>query len=96
MTTTVKKKASFTASQQKVIDRMKEGWGLGVTRMLSSHDGKKHCRLQQGGIGRGGVTEKVSIGTVTALYERGVLKSGLTDQTTMHYELDLAHPDLQG
>ncbi len=59
----------LTASQQRVVDLMGEGWALGISAGIGSR-----AWLQWGGLGRGGTTENVRITTFHALYSKGVIK----------------------
>ena len=52
----------LSKAQQHVIDRMRDGWELGI---MTDYSGR--CWLQQGGIGRGGQSENVSTATVWVL-----------------------------
>ena len=60
----------LSLTQQRVLDLMRTGWELGVSRTI---DGS--CWLQEDGIGRGGKTETVSISTFQVLWRRGLLKT---------------------
>ncbi len=56
-----------TPPQQKVIDRMKDGWSLAYESYTS------RAWLQLDGIGMSGPTEEVHIGTFNALFRRGAI-----------------------
>lgn len=53
--------------QQDVIDKMRNGWELGCYSMSG-------CRLQKGGLGKGGETQIVSHSTVHSLYKKGLIQ----------------------
>ena len=46
--------APLTPAQQHIVERLRSGWGMGRVLTLTSH-----YWLQQGGLGRGGITESV-------------------------------------
>jgi len=58
----------LSETQQHVIDRMKSGWQLGTSTSLHPYSW-----LQKDGCGRGGESEDVHAGTVSALYNRGAI-----------------------
>ncbi len=57
----------LSAPQQKVIDRMKDGWSLAYESIYPK------VWLQLGGIGMGGAREKVHMNTFNALYRSGAI-----------------------
>lgn len=61
----------LSPAQQHIMDRMRDGWGLG-----KSQQGARMW-LQRGGVGSGGATEDVAFSSVYVLYKRGLL--------TFHY-----------
>lgn len=69
----------LTKAQQRVIDLMRTGWEL-----YSSDLG---VLLQEGGIGRGGETEKVSRTTLEALLDRGAIVRGAAEYPGVKYRL---------
>lgn len=56
----------LTKPQQRVVDRMREGWPLGRS--------SGRWWLQRDGVGCGGPTEEVNANTAHALYVRGVIR----------------------
>lgn len=73
----------LSPSQQRVVDRMREGWELGISNSISA----PNAWLQRDGLGRGGPTEKVSRGTVDALRKRGIITTGRFSFPTQRYTL---------
>jgi hypothetical protein len=63
------KRVTLTPSQQRVVDRMREGWELG-----KGMGGDGSFWLQRNGLGRGGENETVHASTAHALYTRGVIE----------------------
>lgn len=59
----------LTVRMRHVLDRLAEGWELGVEGGLVAL-----AWLQQDGLGRGGETEKVSMTTLHALTARGLIR----------------------
>lgn len=57
----------LTKSQKTIVDLMLAGWQLGVYKNGLTEDGSLRCRLQKGGVGRGGETQKVSTATFRAM-----------------------------
>ena len=62
--------ATLTPAQQRIVERLRTGWVLGLEMALAGG-----YWLQQGGLGRGGATESVHANTAHALYKRGVIQS---------------------
>ena len=63
--------AKLTPAQQHVVDRMREGWSLGVDVTFGGG-----AWMQKGGLGRGGPAEHhIRWGTVHALQAKGIVKS---------------------
>ena len=61
---------TLTPAQQHIVERLRNGWVLGLEMTLAGG-----YWLQQGGLGRGGATESVHANTAHALYKRGVIRS---------------------
>lgn len=53
----------LTKSQKAIVDLMLAGWQLGVYKNGLTEDTGLRYRLQKGGVGRGGETQKVSTAT---------------------------------
>ena len=64
-------KMNLSPAQQKVIDLMKDGWELGMSQTIGTIG---VCKLQQGGIGRGGKTQRVRRDIVYHLERRRLIK----------------------
>lgn len=60
----------LSKNQQEVIDYMKQGWELAVSRGWFSR-----AWIQKEGIGRGGKTKTVNRATVWALKNKGVIEA---------------------
>lgn len=65
----LERKVKLTPTQQRVVDLMEQGWELGCSMTI---DGKPW--IQQGGLGKGGKTEKVSIATLDGLLKKKVIQ----------------------
>lgn len=63
-----------TKAQQAVLDAMADGWELG--RSSSAIDTRQRCWLQKGGIGMGGEVRAVTLPTLNALLESGLIEPG--------------------
>jgi|GEM_PF-6869152 hypothetical protein len=63
-----------TKAQQAVLDAMADGWELG--RSSSAIDTRQRCRLQKGGIGMGGEVRAITLPTLNALLESGLIEPG--------------------
>lgn len=59
----------LSEAQRRVIEKMRDGWGLGADRTF---DGPKPW-LQRNGVGKGGETERVATGTYHALRVRKII-----------------------
>ncbi|MBV6747277.1 hypothetical protein [Xanthomonas vasicola] len=59
----------MSPTQQEVVALMRDGWELGVREGLDSR-----CWLQRNGVGAGGESKSVGIGTYAAVAKRGVFK----------------------
>lgn len=59
---------NLTERQQRVIDLMKEGWELGISRTYGVR-----AWLQKDGIGRGGESEDVYLSTFYSLSKKGYI-----------------------
>jgi hypothetical protein len=70
--------------QQEVIDLMKDGWELGTSTGFFIHT----C-LQKGGQGKGGDTKDISIATVNALKNKGLIEHSLFKYPIRHWKLTL-------
>ena len=62
---------NLSPAQQKVIDLMKEGWGLGRSQTIGTIG---VCELQQGGVGMGGKTQRVRRDVVRHLERNRLIK----------------------
>ncbi len=60
---------ALSPAQQHVIDRMEQGWELGMSRGFNPS-----CWLQKNGIGRGGETEHIRSTTLDALFKKGLVR----------------------
>lgn len=75
----------MSKSQIAILDKMRDGWCLG--RGVSSIN--KGCWLQQGGLGKGGTTERVLAVSVDALERAGRIVRG-QGYPTVEYSLVVA------
>lgn len=76
------KNPKLSKTQQQVIDRLKEGWEL-----ASSMDMDPVVWLQENGIGKGGVSEKVRWGTLQSLLRLKVIRRSTREYPVTHYVL---------
>jgi len=72
----------LSITQQYVIDLMKKGWELGVSTSIHGR-----CRLQRGGLGRGGESINVNPVTIRALRKQGLIVTTGWDFPTEKYIL---------
>lgn len=72
----------LTEAQEHVVTRLKEGWELGWSLTM---DGR--VWLQKDGVGRGGITEKVSTATAKALRDAGVIVCDKREFPSSRYRL---------
>ncbi len=72
-------------TQQTVIDLMKEGWELDTSRWGNN----THTWLQKDGLGKGGKTKDISIATVYALKNKGLIEHSLFKYPTRYWKLIL-------
>jgi hypothetical protein len=59
----------LSLAQQRIVDRIKDGWELGMNGGMDPR-----FWIQKDGLCRGGASEKVSLATVHALEDRGIIK----------------------
>lgn len=86
-------KKNFTAAQQAAIDLMNDGWELGVSVDHTRPGGRTRYWLQEGKIGFGGKTQKITAGTFNSLKEAAVIRQvsrGLGPYSGI-FELDREH-----
>lgn len=68
--------------QQDILDKMHNGWELGLNGGIDVY-----CRIQKGGLGRGGEVKTVSCATLWALQERGLIERASEKYPTVYYKL---------
>ena len=68
------RQAKLSANQQSVVDKMKEGWQLGLHMGYNTR-----YWLQKNGCGRGGETQEVNAHTARALRSKGLI---VVDETS--------------
>lgn len=85
----VKLKKKLTPTQQAAVDLMSNGWELGASVELHAN-GRTRYWLQEGKIGAGGKSQKITAGTFKSLKEAGVIKPVKREPGRFHgiYELD--------
>lgn len=66
--------------QQDVLDKMRNGWELGIDTALY-----EYYWMQQGGLGKGGKSQNVSKATVRALVNRNLIKPAKMDGNIQIY-----------
>ena len=74
--------AKLSPAQADVIDRMTNGWELGVSVTMNGR-----AWLQKGGVGKGGETKAVSISTLSALSHLGLIVRAKDGFPTVVYSL---------
>ena len=82
---------TFSAPQQKIIDRMKDGWSLAYEPYRS------RAWLQLGGIGMSGPVENVHINTFNALFRSGAIskKQRTGTEYVLVSSIDVITPTLE-
>ena len=68
--------------QQNVLDKMRDGWELGM-----SHSFGVNCWLQKDGIGKGGESEDIRYSTLSVLFQKKLIKQRGRTGLTMVFEL---------
>ncbi|MCK4244940.1 MAG: hypothetical protein KAX20_04880 [Candidatus Omnitrophica bacterium] len=58
----------LSKKQQEVVELLKKGWELGCFGAYGTG-----CRLQEGGLGKGGEAKNFSSATIRALYDKGLI-----------------------
>jgi len=76
----VKAPSKVTKLQQDVLDLLKAGWELGVTRRLV----ERRVWLQKDGLGKGGETRKIRLAVFDALVaDKRIVRGESSDQATL-------------
>lgn len=74
--------AKLSKVQESILRKMRSGWELGCDSGMD-----EYCRMQKGGIGKGGKAETVNIKTLMALERGGFIKRGKWGYPTTKYTL---------
>jgi hypothetical protein len=72
----------LSPAMKEVVLKMRDGWQLG-----KSNSYHVHCWIQKGGIGKGGESQNVNIGTWAALIDRKLIFESQHKYPSSPYEL---------
>lgn len=78
-----KSSTSLTPKQREVVDRLREGWELGVSKSLD----RQRVWIQKNGVGRGGESVDLRPRTFEALKSAGLLVPSKSKYPTYAYVL---------
>lgn len=79
-----KSSTNLTPKQREVVDRLREGWELGVSKSL---DARQRIWIQKNGVGRGGESVDLRPSTFEALKSAGLLAPSKSTYPTYAYVL---------